>query len=285
MSLYIYYSGNQNVLIEESLYPLVVQLKKKRVLHEFFFIRYFENGPHIRFRLNVIDSHYENVLHFCIETINAFLSTDTSSNLDWNNSWRPKNTIEEVMYLPEFERYGGQHVINIAELQFMASSKAVIRYLLNNKPSYYDCLIEAMKLHIILGAALYRYDLKTTISYFELLYSNWNTLSYNKDYYNKVCLDYYNNRRIEINAVIKSVWTIIANKGLSPNRLFNKWNLDATEVLKLYSEANNKRQLTIALPNIVASFIHMTNNRLGIANIDENLINYFIKEGLSSYET
>lgn len=57
-AIYIYYYDNQDLLITNGIYPIL----KKYKITDFFFIRYWQHGPHIRLRLLNIDKNlFENI--------------------------------------------------------------------------------------------------------------------------------------------------------------------------------------------------------------------------------
>lgn len=104
---------------------------------EFFFLRYWENGPHIRARFRGLDDRQFLALGDRLRIRAESIAASTPSILEsppigylmesWQNNPRtirfaPGKTVE-VMYEPEFRRYGGRHGLAINEHLFDASSR------------------------------------------------------------------------------------------------------------------------------------------------------------------
>ena len=51
LSFYIFYSEPWKNLLVESVHPLLKKLFDENLINQYFFIRYWEKGPHIRLRL------------------------------------------------------------------------------------------------------------------------------------------------------------------------------------------------------------------------------------------
>ena len=101
-----------------------------------FFIRYGENGPHVRFRLRGLDvSAFEAMggrLHTtALQIVSGSGKPPESSNISLYLShnaiapFKPGSTVE-VPYEPEIQRYGGEHAISINEHLFAASSRLAL---------------------------------------------------------------------------------------------------------------------------------------------------------------
>src|ERR1700694_2861123 len=104
---------------------------------EFFFLRYWENGPHVRARFRGLDDErflaLGDRLRISAESIVATTppvlepAPITHPTENWQNNPRmkrfaPGKTVE-IMYKPEFRRYGGRHGLQINEHLFDASSR------------------------------------------------------------------------------------------------------------------------------------------------------------------
>lgn len=50
-SIHIYYNGNQDQLLTDAIMPLLFNCEEKGVLNQYFFLRYWNGGNHIRLRL------------------------------------------------------------------------------------------------------------------------------------------------------------------------------------------------------------------------------------------
>ncbi|MFC4767671.1 thiopeptide-type bacteriocin biosynthesis protein [Effusibacillus consociatus] len=121
---------------------------EKRPFPPFFFIRYWEGGPHLRWRFRDLDKEQQRDV---LETVESFfvahpstvmvskdeyykqyqVLTDKSRELDWH----PNQTIAQMEYQPEVERYNGEKMMALSEVQFEFSSRYVIKLLSTNSVS------------------------------------------------------------------------------------------------------------------------------------------------------
>ncbi|MDV5976370.1 UNVERIFIED_CONTAM: bacteriocin biosynthesis protein [Streptococcus canis] len=128
----------------------------------FFFIRYWEGGPHIRFRIKTANSSNKDYHKILSDLLHSELSfTDViltkeqyykGHKLDGkkipmeNLPWYGNNSIVSIPYVRENERYGGREVIEQAESVFYYSSQLVSKML-------EDC----MNCHIMIRILFYIY--------------------------------------------------------------------------------------------------------------------------------
>lgn len=109
-----------------------------------FFIRYWEGGPHIRFRFkekSELQSHYktmiENLLRDKLSGHKRFTKKQyyEGNKLDGQKipiqdlPWYENNSIVSIEYVREYERYGGEKLICDAELVFNRSSALAATFL------------------------------------------------------------------------------------------------------------------------------------------------------------
>jgi thiopeptide-type bacteriocin biosynthesis protein len=129
-SFHIHYHdfGAQDKVILRCVAPLVDHLESKGVVRRYFFIRYFEYGPHIRLRLYPANSAVaEDVRNTTLAHVTRFLEAEPAADLDLPVTPKvPNNSVHEVVYEPETTRYGGVRGVAIAEDHFHQSSKAAI---------------------------------------------------------------------------------------------------------------------------------------------------------------
>src|SRR6478736_10575603 len=53
VSVYLYRSNLLEKLITDAIHPFVARLKEDQLISQYFFIRYWENGSHVRLRLKL----------------------------------------------------------------------------------------------------------------------------------------------------------------------------------------------------------------------------------------
>lgn len=157
ISMYIFYSSEAKPLLSECIAPLVDELRRRQLIHRYFFIRYWQEGMHVRLRLLPRQSADTTVIRDTAQhAVDTFLrrrpalplQTDDMGTFfqdmfiaeygpqEWERQYgrtgmraRPTNTYTYCDYLPEYDRYGGPAGIELAEWHFEASSDLIIRLL------------------------------------------------------------------------------------------------------------------------------------------------------------
>ena len=110
-------------------------------LYPYFFIRYWEGGPHIRFRIKRKDTIRDDYYNTLVDLLESELSDESiiltkeeyyqGHKLDGEKipieelPWYENNTIVPITYVRENERYGGKEAIEHAEYVFYRSSQLV----------------------------------------------------------------------------------------------------------------------------------------------------------------
>lgn len=143
-SFHIFYYDNHDQLLRCGILPTV----KKYNLGQFFFIRYWEQGPHIRLRIKTDD---DGLIKKIIDDIEKYISLNRSvadiSGEHYNDlsqvfaqkekleseNWRqivPNNTVCLKKYIPEIDKYHGEKGVEIAESEFCYSSILALNVLL-----------------------------------------------------------------------------------------------------------------------------------------------------------
>jgi len=116
---YKIYTGVQttDLVLLEKLYPVILQLKKKKIIQKWFFIRYKDTDTHFRIRFLVENrKDLAKVIQMLYHPINHLLQ----ENLAWQ--------IQTDTYKRELERYG-ETTIEDSEFLFWKDSELAIRYL------------------------------------------------------------------------------------------------------------------------------------------------------------
>ncbi|UPZ17011.1 thiopeptide-type bacteriocin biosynthesis protein [Flavobacterium humidisoli] len=105
------------MVLLEKLYPVILQLKKKKIIQKWFFIRYKDTDTHFRIRFLVENrKDLAKVIQMLYRPINDLLQ----ENLAWQ--------IQTDTYKREIERYG-EITIEDSEFLFWQDSELAIQYL------------------------------------------------------------------------------------------------------------------------------------------------------------
>ena len=131
---------------DDLLKDVIVPFLEKEKIETFFFIKFFEEGPHVRLRLNgpnkTEKSLYEK-LKFYFEAYSK--KNPTNKDLfqkHYKEAFNPKwkfDKIEKMAYQSEKERYGGnEDTMTLFEEQFQVSSKNILNFLVDNNDMTYS---------------------------------------------------------------------------------------------------------------------------------------------------
>lgn len=142
--IHIFYYDNHDFIIRAGLTPIL----SRNNIENFFFIRYWENGPHIRLRIKDIDDQLFEKIKY---DICNFIKTNPSKliinkdkyikraseygkkekNFTNNKGIISNNTVKDWVYEPEFKKYHGIQGVPIAEKEFIYSSKLAMKILIS----------------------------------------------------------------------------------------------------------------------------------------------------------
>ncbi|OPB89104.1 thiopeptide-type bacteriocin biosynthesis protein [Elizabethkingia ursingii] len=267
---YLYHEGNADQVLKEIVHPAIdeVQYKLKKTV-KFFFIRYFENGYHIRLRFLL--SPEESPLFRSLLTHHI-----SDSGI--------KIILKEARYIPETERYGNSDTIVYAENQFYASSCFVLNQLTESIPlTVSERYSIALNTHLAFfkGMGLSsEYSLHLCDKFVE----SWLpiTVSFDaneKEQYKESLLSAFQ-RQFDLykdslykNAI--NFWNL-ADTSRDPFTLqFIETN---REVNKKYTDSHLSAE---AIDEALLSFIHMTNNRIGIINSEESYLLFLVRQTIN----
>lgn len=139
-ALHIFYYEKRDELLVHGIRPIL----EKYGVKEFFFIRYWEKGPHIRLRIKSGNSElFESIRreieefvaankseaiiseHHYQEVSEMFAKKEKIENIK-DKSLIPDNNIREMPYLPEYDKYYGEDGVALAEREFCFSSSLAL---------------------------------------------------------------------------------------------------------------------------------------------------------------
>ncbi|MFK3937449.1 lantibiotic dehydratase C-terminal domain-containing protein [Alkalihalobacillus sp. NPDC078783] len=215
-------------------------------MEKYFFIRYWLGGPHVRLRFKCKEEDYTKIKQRFQQSITLFLKENVVNLIDYNHFydktmmekegisevyWGTHGFVSEMDYKPEYERYGGKHLIEKSESVFCESS--VLANRLNH-------LERSKRMIVSLDLMYYSFQLG---GFDPSAYSNYASLwvEYKRDgiyfsgeSYFKKRLEQLVNSRMNIANVYQPYFS-----SLQQNEIINEYEL-------------------------LISHVHMTNNRIGV---------------------
>lgn len=269
---------------------LIKKLYFENVIQSFFFIRYNEDGPHLRFRFLINNFLNKNDIFEYIDK--ELFSYIYSLHIKFERELE----LKRVEYIAEVNRYGGTQAIEIAENQFALSSR-IISEIFQSKCNIWDYDIAlgfAIKIHITFIFAL-KYDINKIQEF--CLYVK-NSLISNIIFKNlfesitDIDIAFQTSYKFQEIYILQTVrkfwdklikknrvdhWVYIWVKGLQKNfndleKIYNNNRINKTHKDNKFGDSTFEN---FSWP-IYASYIHMTNNRLGIKVIDEPYVFFLI---------
>jgi thiopeptide-type bacteriocin biosynthesis protein len=315
LGAHLYYAEPWEKFLVEAVHPFVVEVVSKKLAEQFFFIRYWERGPHIRLRLKGeryalehelkpwLESFFLEYFHRCPSRRDEVKNRD---NLPSDRSWYPNNSIQSVRYEPEIDRYGGSESIVIAERQFELSSRAAL-CLFNEYPDWdYDrALGSAIQLHLAFAYAV-GMSLNEARLFYSQVFGSWFRLflappdpdvQSQPELILKAFEESFDKQKPVLAPFHQALWNALNEKANFEKEWMNTWIKEMKTIGSQLKECQESRHLSFpaglkadphvfvpesnqALWFILESYVHMTNNRLGILNRDEAFLGYLISRCL-----
>lgn len=312
ISIHLHTMQNFDHFIRGGIRPVLETLETNFGIKRYFFIRYFERGPHIRLRVYMPENTIENdVRKFLSEYFLAYFKKkpfNKAMALDLLNKV-PNSLPTENFYFgdykPEYERYGGIEGVHLAEEVFVLSSRVVMQKLDEAlSEDYSECIGTAIKMHIVfLYQVLTRHEiihvLNNTIQMWikratrSGLEKQGNILE-NADVLRAFERSFIKERE-NLTKIIRNFWALLEDGTEIPFAWLDEWSTGLKNIKPHFDKSSTILISKIVLPlpfekkelpgSVIAlhkrwylfdSYIHMTNNRLGITNRDESFIAYII---------
>ena len=275
---------------------------------EFFFLRYWENGPHIRARFRGLDDEQFLALGDRLRLSAESIIATTPSTLEqpptghptasWQNNPRmirfaPGKTVE-IMYEPEFRRYGGRHGLSVNEHLFDASSRLALVIIEKTMAAPERRTNIALTLTATAIAQVVT-DRDQLTEFLQVMKEQWRSYLSDATAAEEQAQRSFSAASDELRAMVSVNCLPSSASKLQP--LAERWRQilapHFSEMRALAADrllvhpltgipAEGPDQLEAALQNIMLSQIHMMNNRLGIVPQQEFLFASILLLALAS---
>ncbi|RNL81730.1 hypothetical protein ED312_18540 [Sinomicrobium pectinilyticum] len=269
LAAHIFYPGNLDNVLVYLVRPFLNNISVKlQQPTPYFFIRYWEEGSHIRLRLNPVPGKEEFIRKELLTRAASFFREYPALPRDSGSSL-PAPTVQFVPYIPETERYGNLKSLPQAEYQFFRSSAFVLEWLTGTSKA--PILIESLRMHLILllatGQDLNRLNEICTFfidGWLPRLYDGSTDEAIQKEQWLKLFRQSFLRHSEQILPASGIFREELVQGTADPRSLtFLQANTD------IFREYENIGFTDDKMKSVISSMIHMGNNRLGISNHEE----------------
>jgi thiopeptide-type bacteriocin biosynthesis protein len=298
ISLYIYYHEDPTPLLVHCLKPLVAALKAREEITSSFYVRYWEGGPHVRFRVLPRQPANASDLRARIqERVRAYLRAHPSRSVIDPQRYaaatayfsrfergqvqhfalQPNNSLLEVAYLPEYEAYGGEKFMPAVEAQFSDSSDVALAFL--EQAVISERRVGRALLMMLGGLRRFTADPHELRDWFALYNRNWMpALQPDPEVFARVFQTRFERQRDRLIRLVDDVLSPSAR----PDQLLSFWQ-ESMDRLRDHFETHMETIARDDLALICLNCLHMHNNRLGISLHEEAYLTYLVKHALEAW--
>ncbi len=318
-SFHVHYNSDPHWLLKEAVTPMVQTLRTRRLIDRYFFIRYWEQGPHIRLRfLATNERSHSELTELVKDAINDFLHVRPSV-FRFPTRYMPpsfsrmfvaeygeqqltekygesgqipyaaNNHIVSAPYIPEDERYGGKSGVTIAETHFEMSSDYVLRALAGSNGHDFRVILGNGYRLMLYCCMILMEDRHSQLRCLENYQNHWSGLvaSFPESVIAQLETKYLNNKH----AIDRNTEECISSleghaEGSATDRF---WIEHLRSIRCKLGEAFAAKELQLppqirtekeALDYLIPSYMHMTNNRFGISIFDEMYLAYIMRRSM-----
>jgi thiopeptide-type bacteriocin biosynthesis protein len=262
--------------------------------NRFWYLRYWQGGPHIRFRLHEVSEQTVESVRSRLAAAMPALDAEQTAEYEQQASHQPglaelegakpvdvraAGTVEAAGYSPEYAKYGGTTGLRIAEELFRSTSTAVLDLLagltdreLTASPAGRAIRIMAMSLK---GSGLNTAQSQDFLGHYEEDWRRWVPPGYEEKW-----AGLYEKTRSRVMSLCSSVW----RDGITDvfHDTYAK-ALKSTQAAQAGTAGGDVTELVLGetpYTHCLANYIHTTNNRLGILPAAEAFLAHVIRRSL-----
>lgn len=146
VSAHLFHHGDQDALIVGAVRPAVDRLRRAGLADGFFFLRYWEGGPHVRLRVRTRAEQAGDVRTVIEETATGFYRTSPSSAAmsqedyarsaavlartehmtDYDTVLHPNHSVAFIDYVPETDVFGTGRALEAVEKHLMSAGAMAV---------------------------------------------------------------------------------------------------------------------------------------------------------------
>lgn len=294
-AVYVYlHRGRADIdtFLLEHLAPGAEELVTAGHADAWFYLRYWDGGPHLRARFlnadaEAVASFADRMRVLAEETSSTALELDSGdyyANLPEADPdrWHSDGDVVEAVYEPETERYGGSRALQVCEDFFCASTRIALA-VLRSAPQQGQRQVVATDLATLAFTAM-GFDDVEAVRQSRGYFATW-------DYSTEVARG-DGRARAQAERLFHSspsrwlqrrprVERLVAGEGSSTHHL---WDRGIRQTVRRLREIDAQEGLSNGLDRIMWSLLHMTCNRLGLDIDDERRIAWLLSLSYPRWE-
>ncbi len=310
LAAHLYYTPPWESFLAKVLAPFARDVLARGLAKNFFFIRYSERGFHIRLRFRGEEQKIEQLKPELEAHFGEYMSANPSKREAEQQEQKllPNNSVQFITYEPELVRYGGPLGLGIAENLFEASSQACLEAFGSGDDWHYDQgLGSAVTMHLTFAYGM-GFSLEELSSFCQKISQVWVSRTYQYDAQTtqeehrakaastqETFAEMFSLQKEALVGYSKVLWEALEEEASFEQDWLNQWGEAVATSGQALKQALRAGDLEIPdrdkalwvdddapqwhqLWPILESYVHMTNNRLGILNQDEAYLGYLIRE-------
>jgi thiopeptide-type bacteriocin biosynthesis protein len=307
ISFHIFYEDNLDRLLVEGVRPILRQLQDTRAIQGYFFVRYWNGGRHIRLRLapsglhkgltTIVQYKLESFLAQCpggngmsdvysqqvtrMQELQAYVSREWrmfQHELETIELLQPPNSVQWRPYRFDSKRYGGQALQPVTEAHFCRSSQIAMAIVSHSIGRIQARLSLALRLMAIVPIAL---KLSSKVAA-DLFWKSTHMLSYvypeqGENFIASFGFLPFEEQRVELGDIFHQLQvSLLSDQSSLVDALLQVWRSELEDCEQVLQRLWEKQDLSIHPNHIVMDYLHMLNNRLGIALPEECYLYYLV---------
>lgn len=320
LAAYLYYAEPWTELLLSAVQPFIHETMQLPGVEQYFFIRYWERGPHIRLRFKGDAAVLEETVKprlaeffadYMAQHPSERITPEWEATLPDGDRWYPNNSVQWIDYEPETERYGGEVGILIAERHFQDSSATILRIMQESSVYTYErALGAAIQMHLSFAYAM-GMTLKEAQEFYRSIFYGWLPSAYGghrtdispeqrkeaQEAVLKAFEEQFERQQQMLLPFHKTVWEALHEGVEFEQEWLNDWIRAVQATARDFHAAKERGEITdpaqstspevqnnLFGKSILGSYVHMTNNRLGIMNRDEGYLGFLIMRSLDAIQ-
>lgn len=308
ISLHVFLSGGEQThrFLTEWLAASCDDMAGKNVIAQWFYIRYWDGGPHIRVRLQNCTVSQADLQNLFESNISAYVVAEPIAKEDFYNGhgfdgvkpppsqelkWYGEGSVVNLEYEPEYARYGGQMAIDVNEDLFCISTSIAIRLLRAMGRNDLKKMALSIQFMMITAVALHNSlaEIKAFFHHYAKYWENYSPATQKMNAGDAIASDEFT--RLQLTSLLTGTGRSFEKS--TPQGYWFASLKDAIEKFNVIYDnhllispitgalAISRDEADLAIANIIGSQMHMFNNRLGLSAEEEY---YFSKKIVKTIE-